>query len=307
MNGISSNQSLVPLALNENYGTNNVSSGAMPHYDIEHIKVSVPWMSSTITSIGTVSKSVLDRAVKVNKFIQCKLADAVLTPKVWLVAGVDDFLESLGVMAGKSSQSNAVKKIICTPEFQTVYSKMVAHFGNVTALKRVPYKELESVIKDFVQENSDGIRIFSDVLKSHNYAFDEEMFRSNITAAFESDPAMVRRIHDSFIKCYTDPFNPVAFLGGVFLVVTLVAWCINDFRGACAQRRGDEVSEDISSDIVYEHRNTPDSSPISQTDTPDEVIVIKSDDINTSTLNSFGHENEPTDAAGSSTERETAV
>ena len=306
MYGISSNQSLVSLALNESYGTNNVSSGAMPHDDIEHMKVSVPWMSSTITSIGTVSKSVLDRAVKVNKFIQCKLADAVLTPKVWLVAGVDDFLESLGVMAGKSSQSNAVKKIICTPEFQTVYSKMVAHFGNVTALKRVPYKELESVIKDFVQENSDGIRIFSDVLKSHNYAFDEEMFRSNITAAFESDPDMVRYIHDSLVKCYLDPFNPVACLGVAFLFVTLVAHCINDYR-TFAQRRDDEVSEAISSDIVYEHRNTPDSSPISQTDTPDEIIVIKADDINTSTLNSFGHENEPTDAAGSSAERETAV
>ena len=306
MDGISSNQSLVSLALNESYGTNNVSSGAMPHYDIEHMKVSVPWMSSTITSIGTVSKSVLDRAVKVNKFIQCKLADAVLTPKVWLVAGVGDFLESLGVMAGKSSQSDAINKIICTPEFQTVYSKMVAHFGNVTALERVPYKELESVIKDFVQENSDGIRIFSDVLKSHNYAFDEEMFRSNITAAFESDPAMVRYIHDSFIKCYIDPFNPVACLGVSFLIVTLVAHCINDYR-TFAQRRDDEVSEDISSDIVYEHRNTPDSSPISQTDTPDEIIVIKSDDINTATLNSFGHENEPTDAAGSSAERETAV
>ena len=306
MDGISSNQSLVPLALNESYGTNNVSSGAMPHYDIEHMKVSVPWMSSTITSIGTVSKSVLDRAVKVNKFIQCKLADAVLTPKVWLVAGVGDFLESLGVMAGKSSQSDAINKIICTPEFQTVYSKIVAHLGKVTVLGRVTYKELESVIKDFVQENSDGIRIFSDVLKSHNYAFNEEMFRSNITAAFESDPAMVRYIHDSFIKCYIDPFNPVACLGVSFLIVTLVAHCINDYR-TFAQRRDDEVSEDISSDIVYEHRNTPDSSPISQTDTPDEIIVIKSDDINTSTLNSFGHENEPTDAAGSSAERETAV
>ena len=306
MDGISSNQSLVPLALNESYGTNNVSSGAMPHYDIEHMKVSVPWMSSTITSIGTVSKSVLDRAVKVNKFIQCKLADAVLTPKVWLVAGVGDFLESLGVMAGKSSQSDAINKIICTPEFQTVYSKIVAHLGNVTVLGRVTYEEFESVIKDFVQENSDGIRIFSDVLKSHNYAFDEEMFRSNTTAAFESDPAMVRYIHDSFIKCYIDPFNPVACLGVSFLIVILVAHCINDYR-TFAQRRDDEVSEDISSDIVYEHRNTPDSSPISQTDTPDEIIVIKSDDINTSTLNSFGHENEPTDAAGSSAERETAV
>ena len=306
MNGISSNQSLVPLALNENYGTNNVSSGAMPHYDIEHMKVSVPWMSSTITSIGTVSKSVLDRAVKVNKFIQCKLADAVLTPKVWLVAGVGDFLESLGVMAGKSGQFDAVKKIICTPEFQTVYSKIVAHFGNVTVLERVTYEELGSVIKDFMQENSDNIRIFSDVLKSHNYAFDEEMFRSNITAAFESDPIMVRYIHDSLVKCYMDPFNPVACLGGAFLIVTLVAHCINDYR-TFAQRRDDEVSEDISSDIVYEHRNTPDSSPISQTDTPNEIIVIKSDDINTSTLNSFGHENEPTDEAGSSAERETAV
>ena len=306
MNGISNNQSLVSLALNESYGTNNVSSGAMPHYDIEHMKVSVPWMSSTITFIGTVSKSVLDRAVKVNKFIQCKLADAVLTPKVWLVAGVGDFLESLGVMADKSSRFDAVNKIICTHEFQTVYSKMVAHFGKVTALERVPYKELESVIKDFVQKNSDSIRIFSDVLKSHNYAFDEEMFRSNTTAAFESDPAIVRYIHDSFVKCYIDPFNPVACLGVSFLIVTLVAHCINDYR-TFAQRRDDEVSEDISLDIVYEHRNTPDSSPISQTDTPDEIIVIKSDDINTSTLNSFGHENEPTDAAGSSAERETAV
>ena len=306
MYGISSNQSLVSLALNESYGTNNVSSGAMPHDDIEHIKVSVPWVSSTITSIGTVSKSVLDRAVKVNKFIQCKLADAVLTPKVWLVAGVDDFLESLGVMAGKSSQSNAVNKIICTPEFQTVYSKIVAHLGNITVLGKVTYEEFESVIKNFVQKNSDSIRIFSDVLKSHNYAFDEEMFRSNTTAAFESDPAIVRYIHDSFVKCYIDPFNPVACLGVSFLIVTLVAHCINDYR-TFAQRRDDEVSEDISLDIVYEHRNTPDSSPISQTDTPDEIIVIKSDDINTSTLNSFGDENEPTDAAGSSAERETAV
>ena len=307
MDGISSNQSLVSLALNENYGTNNVSSGAMPHYDIEHMKVSVPWMSSTITSIGTVSKSVLDRAVKVNKFIQCKLADAVLTPKVWLVAGVGDFLESLGVMADKSSRFDAVNKIICTHEFQTVYSKMVAHFGKVTALERVPYKELESVIKDFVQKNSDSIRIFSDVLKSYNYAFDEEMFRLNTTAAFESDPAMVRYIHDSLVKCYIEPFNPVAYLGGLFLVVTLAAFCINDVRRICAQRRDDEVSEDISSGIVYEHRNTPDSNSISQTDTPNEIIVIKSDDINTSTLNSFGHENEPTDEAGSSAERETTV
>ena len=118
---------------------------------------------------------------------------------------------------------------------------------------------------------------------------------------------MVRYIHDSLLKCYIEPFNPVAYLGVSFLIVTLVAVHINHFRGACAQRRGDEVSEDISLDIVYEHRNTPDSSPISQTDTPDEIIVIKSDDINTSTLNSFGHENEPTDAAGSSAERETAV